>query len=587
MKKLIFVTGGVCSSLGKGISASSIGCLLEARGLNIRMLKIDPYLNVDAGTMSPYQHGEVYVTDDGTETDLDLGNYARFTKAPINRANSITTGQIYRDVINKEREGRFLGRTVQVVPHITDEIKNRILAIGRDPDVDVTIVEIGGTVGDIESIPFLEAARQIIHEYGRTNAISVHVTLIPEVTGGEMKTKPTQHAVRELQEVGIQPDVLLCRSSKPLDENLRRKLSMFTNIEFEGVISAYDADSIYEIPLIFHAQGLDRFILKKMNVESRHADLVTWKEIVGKIRNPKYEVNIGVIGKYMELADAYKSVWEALHHAGIANDARVNIIRIDSSKLEHHEQLITRASEKASAKTPGTETTAATDKTPGTEKTAAANAITADMARADKTVDAKADTALLEAIDGILVPGGFGERGINGMVNAAQFARSNKIPYLGICLGMQIMAIEWARNVLGWKDADSTEFNQDTPHPVVSLLEDQVNLKHFGGTMRLGSNDTIFKPKSKPALAYGKTKVSERHRHRYEFSNAYRQDYERSGLIIAGTTEDEELVESLEWPEHPWGVGVQYHPEFKSSPTEPHPLFVHFIKASLERKHTQ
>ena len=568
MKKLIFVTGGVCSSLGKGISASSIGCLLEARGLNIRMLKIDPYLNVDAGTMSPYQHGEVYVTDDGAETDLDLGNYARFTKAPINRANSITTGQIYRDVINKEREGRFLGRTVQVVPHITDEIKNRILAIGKDPDVDVTIVEIGGTVGDIESIPFLEAARQLIHEAGRTNAISVHVTLIPEVAGGEMKTKPTQHAVRELQEVGIQPDVLLCRSSKPLDENLRRKLSMFTNIEFEGVISAYDADSIYEIPLIFHAQSLDRFILKKMNVESRHADLTTWKEIVGKIRNPKHEVNIGVVGKYMELADAYKSVWEALHHAGIANDAKVNIIRIDSSRLEH--QAVSSISAASAQEKPDL-------MKPGTKENIVAQ----------EKQSTEADNFPLEAVDGILVPGGFGERGINGMVNAAQFARENKIPYFGICLGMQIMAIEWARNVLGWKDADSTEFNQDTPHPVVSLLEDQVNIKHFGGTMRLGSNDTIFKPMSKPALAYGKTRVSERHRHRYEFSNTYRQDYERTGLIIAGTTEDEELVESLEWPEHPWGVGVQYHPEFKSSPTAPHPLFVHFIKASLERKRKQ
>ncbi len=538
MKKLIFVTGGVCSSLGKGISASSIGCLLESRGLNIRMLKIDPYLNVDAGTMSPYQHGEVYVTDDGAETDLDLGNYARFTAAPIGRANSITTGQIYRDVINKEREGRFLGRTVQVVPHITDEIKNRILAIGKDSEVDVTIVEIGGTVGDIESIPFLEAARQLIHEYGKSNAISVHVTLIPEVAGGEMKTKPTQHAVKELQEVGIQPDVLVCRSGHPLDENMKRKLSMFTNIEFEGVISAHNVESVYEIPLIFHSQGLDRFILQKMNVESRHADLKTWSDIIGKIRNPKHEVTIGVIGKYMDLVDAYKSVWEALMHAGIANNAKVRIVRIDSSKLEDGQ-----------GKPEGTDI--------GKE---------------------------LKAIDGILVPGGFGQRGINGMVNAARYARENKVPYFGICLGMQILAIEWARNVLGWKDADSTEFNQDTEHPVVSLLEDQVNIKHFGGTMRLGSNDTIFKPSSKAVKAYGKTKISERHRHRYEFSNTFRTDFEKSGLIIAGTTQDEELVECLEWPDHPWGLGVQYHPEFKSSPTSAHPLFEQIGRASCRER---
>ncbi|TFG81603.1 MAG: CTP synthase, partial [Spirochaetales bacterium] len=389
MKKLIFVTGGVCSSLGKGISASSIGTLLEARGLCVRMMKIDPYLNVDAGTMNPYQHGEVYVTDDGAETDLDLGNYARFTNAPISRVNSITTGQIYRDVINKEREGRFLGRTVQVVPHITDEIKARILAVGKESDVDVTIVEIGGTVGDMESIPFLEAARQIIHEEGRTNAVSVHVTLVPEVAGGEMKTKPTQHSVKELQEVGIQPDVLVCRSEQGLDESLRRKLAAFTNVEYEGIISAHNVTtSIYEIPLVFSEQGLDQFLLKKMNVESRHADLRAWKDVVRKIREPKRRVRIGVVGKYMELHDAYKSVWEALFHGGIANDAGVEIVRIDSSKFEEPE----------------------TDH--GT---------------------------LLSGVDGLLVPGGFGQRGINGMVAAARWARENGMPYFGICLGMQIM----------------------------------------------------------------------------------------------------------------------------------------------------
>ncbi len=532
MKKLIFVTGGVCSSLGKGITASSIGTLLEARGLSVRMMKIDPYLNVDAGTMNPYQHGEVYVTDDGAETDLDLGNYARFTNAPISRANSITTGQVYRDVINKEREGRFLGRTVQVVPHITDEIKARVLAIGKEPDVDITIVEIGGTVGDMESIPFLEAARQIIHEQGRSNAISVHVTLVPEVAGGELKTKPSQHSVKELQEVGIQPDILVCRSEKALDESLKRKLAAFTNVEFEGVVSAHDVSTtIYEIPLVFSEQGLDQFLLKKMNVESRHADLRAWRDVVRRIREPKRNTRIGVVGKYMDLHDAYKSVWEALGHGGIANDAGVELVRIDSSRFEE----------------------------PGVDH-----------------------AELLAGVDGILVPGGFGQRGINGMVAAARWAREHKMPYFGICLGMQIMAIEWGRNVLGWSDADSAEFNQDSAHAVVSLLEDQVDVKNFGGTMRLGRNDTHFIEGSKPALAYGSTVVSERHRHRYEFSNVYRTEYEKSGMVIAGLTPDGELVESLEWPEHGWGVGVQFHPEFKSRPVAPHPLFAAFIKASLE-----
>jgi len=532
MKKLIFVSGGVCSSLGKGISASSIACLLEARGLSVRMVKIDPYLNVDAGTMNPYQHGEVYVTDDGAETDLDLGNYARFTNAPLSRANSITTGQVYRDVINKEREGRFLGRTVQVVPHITDEIKARILAIGKESDVDITIVEIGGTVGDMESIPFLEAARQLIHEQGRVNALSVHVTLVPEVGGGELKTKPTQHSVKELQEVGIQPDVLVCRSDKPLDESLRRKLSAFTNVEYEGIVSAYDAPvTIYEIPLIFHDQKLDEFLLRKMNVEARHADLRQWREVVRKMREPKRRVRVAVVGKYMELQDSYKSVWAALYHGGIANDAGVDIVPVDSSKFEEQG---------------------------------------ADPA------------ALLAGADALLVPGGFGQRGIDGMVAAARHARETGLPFLGICLGMQIMAIEWGRNVLGWADADSAEFNQDTSHAVVSLLEDQVDIKHFGGTMRLGRNDTIFKEGSKPALAYGSTVVSERHRHRYEFSNAFRQEYEKSGMLVAGATPDDELVECLEWPGHPWGVGVQYHPEFKSRPVAPHPLFAAFIKAGVE-----
>jgi CTP synthase len=532
MKKLIFVTGGVCSSLGKGIAASSIGALMESRGLCVRMLKIDPYLNVDAGTMSPYQHGEVYVTDDGAETDLDLGNYGRFTNSPLTRANSITTGQVYQAVINKEREGRFLGRTVQVIPHITDEIKSRILAVGKDPDVDITIIEIGGTVGDMESIPFLEAARQLIHEYGRSNAVSVHVTLVPAVTGGELKTKPTQHAVKELQEVGIQPDALVLRASEPLDEGMRRKIAGFTNVEFEGVISAHDVETtIYQIPLLFNEHGLDTFLLKKMNIESRHADLRAWKEVVRKFVEPKRRVRVGVVGKYMELTDSYKSVWEALYHGAIANAAAVDIVKIDSTPLE-------------------------------TEN--------ADVG------------AILGGVDGILVPGGFGERGINGMVRAARWARENKVPYFGICLGMQIMVIEHARNILGWANAHSTEFDPDTSCAVIGLLEDQVDVRNYGGTMRLGKSESVLKEGSLIREVYGSEKILERHRHRYEFSNVYRADIEKSGLRISGLTPDGGLVEACEWPNHPWGIGVQFHPEFKSRPIAPAPLFKGFVGACVK-----
>ncbi|MEI6874257.1 MAG: CTP synthase [Spirochaetota bacterium] len=532
MKKLIFVTGGVCSSLGKGITASSIGALMESRGLTVRMLKIDPYLNVDAGTMSPYQHGEVYVTDDGAETDLDLGNYGRYTNSPLSRANSITTGQVYQAVINKEREGRFLGRTVQVIPHITDEIKSRVLAVGKDPDVDITIIEIGGTVGDMESIPFLEAARQLIHEYGRTNAVSVHVTLVPAVSGGELKTKPTQHAVKELQEVGIQPDALVLRASEPLDEGMRRKIAGFTNVEFEGVVTAHDVKTtIYEIPLIFHDQGLDTFLLRKMNIESRHADLRPWKEVVRKFAEPKVRVRIGVVGKYMELTDSYKSVWESLYHGGIANAAAVEIVKIDSTPLE---------SESADVE------------------------------------------SILGGVDGILVPGGFGERGINGMVRAARWAREKKLPYFGICLGMQIMVIEHARNVLGWANAHSSEFDPDTTCAVVGLLEDQVDVRNYGGTMRLGRSESVLKEGSLIREVYGSEKILERHRHRYEFSNAYRAEIEKSGLRISGVTPDGGLVEACEWPGHPWGLGVQFHPEFKSRPTSPAPLFKGFIGACVK-----
>jgi CTP synthase len=534
MKKLIFVTGGVCSSLGKGVTASSIGALMEARGLIVRMIKIDPYLNVDAGTMSPYQHGEVYVTDDGAETDLDLGNYGRFTNSPLSKANSITTGQVYQAVINKEREGRYLGRTVQVIPHITDEIKARILAPGKDPDVDITIVEVGGTVGDMESIPFLEAARQLIHEAGKQNAVTVHVTLIPAVSGGELKTKPSQHAVKELQEVGIQPDVLVLRAAQPVEEGMRRKLSGFTNIEFEGIISAHDVrPTIYEIPILFHDQGLDTFILKKMGIESRHADLRAWKEVLRKFKEPKTRVRIGVVGKYMDLEDSYKSVWEALYHGGIANEAAVEIVKIDSSRLE-----------------------------------------------AGAGVEADLD-AILGEVDGILVPGGYGQRGTVGMVAAARWAREHRMPYFGICLGLQIMVIETSRNILGWADADSTEFNPDSAHPVVSLLEEQVDVKSYGGTQRLGKSESVLKEGSLVRSIYGAEHIWERHRHRYEVSNAFRADLEKSGLQIAALTPDGSLVECMEWAGHPWGLGVQFHPEFKSGPIAAGPLFKSFIGACI------
>jgi CTP synthase len=539
MKKYIFVTGGVCSSLGKGVAASSLGALLEGRGLNVRMVKCDPYLNVDAGTMSPYQHGEVYVTDDGAETDLDLGNYARFTSGPLSRANSITTGQVYDSVIRKEREGRFLGRTVQVIPHITDEIKGRILAVGReDADTDVVIVEIGGTVGDIESIPFLEAARQLIHELGRVNALSAHLTLIPEVAGGELKTKPTQHSVKAMQEQGIQPDVLICRAPVKLDEATRRKIALFTNVESDAVFTSYDIDTtIYEIPLVFYDQQLDQVVLKKMGVEARHANLSAWYAMMEKFAARKGKVRIGIVGKYMELHDAYKSVYEALFHAGLACGVEVELAKIDSAKLEE-------------AQEPGA--ILGKDSPDG-------------------------------GVDGVLVPGGFGQRGVNGMVKAAKWAREAKVPYLGICLGMQIMVIDWGRHVLGWEDADSSEFNPDSKHPVVSLLEEQIDVKNYGGTMRLGKSESVAEPGTHILAAYGTAHIWERHRHRYEFSNKYRTEMTGSGLKTAAFTPDGSLVECVEWPGHPWGLGVQFHPEFKSKPTAASPLFRDFIAAAKNR----
>ena len=530
MNKYIFVTGGVCSSLGKGIAAASLGSLLENRGLSVRMIKVDPYINVDAGTMSPYQHGEVYVTDDGAETDLDLGNYARFTSSPLSRANSITTGQVYQEVIQLERQGRYLGRTVQVIPHITDRIKHRVRSVGDDPGVEVTIVEVGGTVGDIESFPFLEAVRQMIHELGKKNVLSVHVTMIPEVANGELKTKPTQHSVKELREIGIQPDMLLCRAPVLLPEEMRRKIALFTNVQADAVISAYDAPhSLYEIPLIYHEQGFDDTALRLLGVEAGEADLSGWQRVVDVMKNSTCTVRIAVVGKYIELSDSYKSVDEALVHGGIANGCRVKLVKIDAERLE----------------------------------------------RPDVDLD-----EVFDGIDGILVPGGFGGRGVKGMVAAAQFARTHAMPYFGICLGMQVMVIEYARNVLGLENADSTEFTPDGPQPVVSLLEEQVDVRNYGGTMRLGASFSRLLPGSKIRGVYGQEIVEERHRHRYEVSNAYRQQLNEAGLVTGGVTEDYSLVESLEWADHPWGIGVQYHPEFTSKPVAAHPLFAAFIGAS-------
>lgn len=530
MNKYVFVTGGVCSSLGKGVAAASLGSLLESRGLEVRMIKVDPYINVDAGTMSPYQHGEVYVTDDGAETDLDLGNYARFTASPLTRSNSITTGQIYQEVIQREREGRYLGRTVQVIPHITDRIKQRVRSVGDENGVDVTIVEIGGTVGDIESFPFLEAVRQMVHELGKENVLAVHLTLIPEVSNGELKTKPTQHSVKELREIGIQPDVLLCRAPTPLPDDVRRKIALFTNVEMEAVISAYDIRStLYEIPLMYHRQGLDEIALKRLGLEIRPAELAGWERVVRVVTESDRLVRIAVLGKYIELSDSYKSVDEALFHGGIANDCRVELVKVDSENLEHDDRPLEE---------------------------------------------------VFAGVDGILVPGGFGGRGVLGMIIGARYARETGIPYFGICLGMQVMVIEYARNVLGYDGADSTEFAPDSEYPVVGLLEEQVDIKNYGGTMRLGRSASRLLPDTRIREVYGQEIVYERHRHRYEVSNVYRQRLNEAGLLTGGVTEDYSLVESMEWADHPWGVGVQFHPEFQSKPVEAHPLFASFVAAA-------
>ena len=535
MTKHIFVTGGVVSSLGKGLTSASIGMLLEQRGLRVRMQKLDPYINVDPGTMSPYQHGEVYVLDDGSETDLDLGHYERFTHSPLTRNSNYTTGQIYLSVINKERRGEFLGKTVQVIPHITNEIKDCIQKLAAE-NVDVVITEIGGTVGDIESQPFLEAIRQFALDVGKENCLYIHLTLVPYLkAAGELKTKPTQHSVGQLREIGIQPDILICRTERSLSREDREKIRLFCNVPIEAVIEEKDKDfSIYEVPLSLVENRLDELIVRRLGLPAGSLDLEDWRELLHKLRNPEHEISIAVVGKYAEHRDAYKSIYESLDHAGIANLAQVRVQRIQSEEVERE----------------------------GPER-------------------------LLSGYDGLIVPGGFGERGIEGKVESIRFAREREIPFLGICLGMQCAAIDFARHVVGLEGAHSTEFNKDTPHPVICLLDEQRAIIDKGGTMRLGAQEAVLDPTSRAAASYHSTTIEERHRHRYEFNNVYRQQFQANGMLVAGASPDGALVEIIELPAHPWFVAVQFHPEFKSKPTAAHPLFTGFVAAAIERRATR
>ncbi|HTN29401.1 MAG TPA: CTP synthase [Pseudomonas sp.] len=539
MTRYIFVTGGVVSSLGKGIASASLAAILEARGLKVTMLKLDPYINVDPGTMSPFQHGEVFVTHDGAETDLDLGHYERFIRTRMTQNNNFTTGRVYADVLRKERRGDYLGATIQVIPHITDEIKRRV--IKGAGDADVALVEIGGTVGDIESQPFLEAIRQLRVEVGAKRAMLMHLTLVPYIaTAGETKTKPTQHSVKELRSIGLQPDVLVCRSENPIDVSSRRKIALFTNVEERAVISLPDADTIYRIPGILHAQGLDDYVLERFGLECDSADLSEWERVVDAKLNPEKDVTIAMVGKYMELLDAYKSLIEALNHAGIQSRTKVNLRYIDSEDIENQ------------------------------------------------------GTGLLEGVDAILVPGGFGLRGVEGKIKTVQYARENKIPYLGICLGMQVAVIEYARNVLGWSDANSTEFDKSSQHPVVGLItewqdstgsvETRTDASDLGGTMRLGAQECRLEAGSKVAAAYGAEVVEERHRHRYEVNNNLLPRLTEAGLKVSGRSMDGALVEVVEAPNHPWFVACQFHPEFTSTPRDGHPLFSGFVNAALAYK---
>ena len=528
--KYIFVTGGVVSSLGKGLAAASIGCLLESRGLIVNLMKFDPYLNVDPGTMSPFQHGEVFVTDDGAETDLDLGHYERFTHAKLSRDNNWTTGRIYEQIITKERRGDYLGKTVQVIPHVTNEIKNAMRKVASESSV--TIVEIGGTVGDIESLPFLEAIRQMRQELGRENTVFVHVTLVPWIsTAQELKTKPTQHSVKEMLSIGIQPDILLCRTDRHLSREVKSKIALFCNLEDQAVITARDVDSIYEVPLTFAKEGVDRLALKYLHVDAPEPDLSKWSDLVHRCYNPRDEVSIAICGKYVEYEDSYKSLKEALVHGALALNLKLSVTWIEAEGLE------------------------------------------------DPSYEAQ-----LRDYDGILVPGGFGKRGIEGMLNAIRYARERHVPYFGICLGMQTACVEYARNVCGLHGANSSEFDPATPHRVIYKLRELTGVEEMGGTMRLGAWTCLLQPGSQAAKAYGKTEISERHRHRYEFNREYEALLTGAGLEITGTTPDGTYVEIVEIPGHPFFLGCQFHPEFKSKPLEPHPLFAAFVKASYENR---
>jgi len=530
-RKFVFVTGGVASSLGKGITAASLGRLLKARGLKVALQKIDPYLNVDAGTMNPYQHGEVFVTEDGAETDLDLGHYERFVDINLTRKSNVTTGQIYGAVIEKERRGEYLGQTVQVIPHITDEIKRRIREVADEWDADVTIVEIGGTVGDIEGLPFLEAARQFKLDVGAEHVLYLHVTLIPTVAGGELKTKPTQHSVRELRSIGIQPDGLVCRTPLPLTDEMRRKIALFCDTPIDAIFEAVDTDFIYEVPLLLEEQGIARWVMQRLGLSDGSPDLNDWRELVRRGRNPLNEVTIAMVGKYVQLRDAYLSVVEALKHGWFANQVRVRIQWVDAEQLS--------------------------------EETA---------------------PSLLNGVDGIVVPGGFGYRGIEGKIVAIKYARENGIPFLGLCLGLQCAVIEFARNVCGLKGANSTEFDEETRYPVIALMDEQRRVVQKGGTMRLGAYPCFLKPGTKIAEIYGTQLVYERHRHRYEVNPRYHETLEKHGLTLCGISPDGKLVEAIELTDHPFLVATQFHPEFKSRPNRPHPLFAAFIAAALRQK---
>ena len=529
--KYIFVTGGVTSSLGKGIICASLGRLLVARGLRVTIQKLDPYINVDPGTMNPYEHGEVFVTDDGAETDLDLGHYERFLDVRTSQTNNVTTGRVYFDVIRKERQGAYLGKTVQVIPHITDEIKSHVLKLGQSGDYDVVIIEIGGTVGDIESLPYIEAMRQMRYDVGRKNTLSIHLTLVPYLAAaGELKTKPTQHSVKTMSESGLTPDVLVCRSVYPLDRSIRSKIAQFCNVEIEDVIASLDAESIYEVPLLMQKEGLDRRVIEKLELETGEPELERWINFVERVKHPEHEITVGLIGKYVEHHDAYKSIVEALIHGGAENNCRVNIKWIQSDFLSE-ENIKSR----------------------------------------------------LEGVSGVLVAPGFGGRGIDGKLAAAKYARTNQIPFFGICLGMQCAVIEFARNICGLEEANSTEFDEATPYPVIDLMPDQRDLENKGGTMRLGKYECRLTEGSKSRQAYDTTLVDERHRHRFELNNNFRDKLAENGLVIAGVNPERDLVEIIELEDHPWFVGVQFHPELRSTVYDPHPLFCAFVNKSLKK----